>query len=135
MPEMLYNQLEIIGDDNQVKEVREFLKGKPSKREPNMFIDFNKIIPSPDESVQCVDWSYENWQTKWNAFSQKSPKPNQIIFITINDPVPFLINELSCKFPYVMFLYIYYLPDDEVHLFIKNGIETEIPRECFFFDD
>lgn len=138
MSEILFNKLDIIAGRKQVKEVRDFLKGKPSKEEPNMFIDFNKIIPSPNESEEFADWNYDNWGTKWNAFYQKSRKSSQITFATMNCPVPFLINELSCKFPDVIFLYQFDDPevigDPEVFLFIKNGIDTEIPRNCFLPD-
>lgn len=44
----MYNTLVIIGSDEQVKEVREFLKGNDSEGN-EIHIDFNKIIPTPEE--------------------------------------------------------------------------------------
>ena len=47
------NKLEIIGSDEQVLEVREFLKGEESE----IYIDFNKIIKMPDELRINDIWS------------------------------------------------------------------------------
>jgi len=43
---IIKNTLEIIGSDEQVKKVKDFIKGEPDKDEPK-FIDFDKIIPVP----------------------------------------------------------------------------------------
>jgi len=122
--DIILNRLEIIGKDNQINKIREFIKT------PNRLIDFNNIIANPNE--ECSDWNYKIWHTKWNAFYQESPKPNIIEFSTSNYPVPYLMRELSKKFPNVVFLYFfdlaYVIIDLEVCLFIKNGIETEIPQ-------
>jgi len=44
-----FNTLEIIGSDDQVKEVIEFCKGEPDTDGICQLIDFNKILPLPEE--------------------------------------------------------------------------------------
>jgi len=130
--EEVFNKIEILGNENQVKEVRNFLRGEPNA--PNMYIDFNRIIPSPD-GEESIEWNCENWGTKYNAYYQESPQSNIIEFATVDIPVPGLMTELSAEFPDVPFLYHFDLPDvimdPEVSLFIKNGVGIEIPQSCF----
>ena len=45
------NKLEIIGTDEQVKEVREFLKGEPNEYSSENYIDFNNIKKIPEELI------------------------------------------------------------------------------------
>jgi len=45
MPNNIKNRLEIIGTENQVNEVLDFLRGELFDDGSEMFIDFNKIIP------------------------------------------------------------------------------------------
>lgn len=47
MPNHIKNKLEIIGSEEQIKSVREFLKGEPYEDGDERFVDFNKIIPIP----------------------------------------------------------------------------------------
>ncbi len=131
MSEKLFNKLEIFGEDNRVMEVRCFLRGK-SDEDGYKYIDFNKIIPSPDNGENS-GWNYDNWGAKWNAFFQKSPNINTIEFVTANYGVPDLIIMVSEKFSDVIFVYHFDMHDcpATVTLFIKNGIATEIPQECF----
>lgn len=49
MPNHIANRLEIIGTDEQINSVREFLKGEPFEDGKECLIDFNKIIPMPKE--------------------------------------------------------------------------------------
>lgn len=132
----IYNSLEIIGDDNQVKEVREFLKGEPTENEPNMFIDLNNIMPSTEEFGSGSESKSENWKTSKNAFDQQSQRPNWIEFLTDHSVTP-IIQKLSKKFPQVSFIYKYVIDpftkyEYEVDFFVKNGIETQIPYECYY---
>ena len=50
MPNLLYNSLEIIGSDEQVKEVGDYLKGQSYENGEEDYIDSNKIIERPEES-------------------------------------------------------------------------------------
>jgi len=47
MSEKILNRLEIIGNDEQVKSVMEYIKGNPAKDGSERFIDFNKIVEMP----------------------------------------------------------------------------------------
>ena len=44
-----YNSLEIIGTDEQVNEVKNFLKGVPDQNGDVMCFDFSQVIPVPEE--------------------------------------------------------------------------------------
>ena len=46
-----YNSLEIIGTDEQVNEVKNFLKGVPDQSGDVMCIDFSQVIPVPEEFI------------------------------------------------------------------------------------
>jgi hypothetical protein len=137
MFEDIFNKLEILGNENQVREVRAFLGGEPNEEGNNNYIDFNKIIQSPD-GKETIEWNCKNWGTEYNAYYQESPEPNIIQFVTANNPVPELMTELSSEFPDVPFIYHFDLPDvimdPEVSLFIKNGVGIEIPQKCFEID-
>ncbi|AHW61445.1 hypothetical protein SAMN05444285_106101 [Draconibacterium orientale] len=182
MPNHIYNRLEVIGTDEQVKQVLEFIKGEPFENGSEMYIDFNKIIEKPKElniksdsistTIQFLlfgtrsgiqeenieeeqnfikrfnskelrkgfnlaiarqanfekfgysdwyDWSYANWGTKWNAYTQSLEKNNVVFFNTAWNGVPDLMIKLSLIFPDVTLKYTfedYYI---SWNLEIKNG--------------
>ncbi len=138
MSDQLFNKLEIYGKENQVKEVRDFLHSEPTQHEPSMYIDFNNIVPNPNV-LESIIWNYDNWGTKYNAFYQESENPNTISFVTMNYGVPSLMVKLSEKFPEVIFIYHFDLPDvmmdPEVSLLIKNGWFVEIPQNCYNYEN
>lgn len=47
MSDKILNRLEIIGSDEQVKSVLEYIKGNPARNGSERFIDFNKIVEMP----------------------------------------------------------------------------------------
>lgn len=49
MPNHITNRLIIKSDEQTIKEVLAFLKGEPYNNGSPCFIDFNKIVPIPDE--------------------------------------------------------------------------------------
>ena len=49
MPNNIKNRLVIKSSDEQVKEVLDFLRGEPYSNGAERYIDFNKIIPMPEE--------------------------------------------------------------------------------------
>lgn len=49
--------------------------------------------------VSWLEWSQENWGTKWNAYSQKRISDKCIRFDTAWNPPIKVISELSLKFP------------------------------------
>jgi len=79
------NRIEVYGDKDQVKELKEFVDGETN-------FDFNKIVPIPKELIDTTaptrekdsfenrrlrklhgadnwyDWSNQNWGTKWNSY-------------------------------------------------------------------
>jgi len=132
MPNHIKNRLEIIGDNFQVEIIRNFLKGKPFDDGSECLIDFNNIIPMPEDlhvddmsnapldleqkyksNIEkygyrtWYDWSIANWNTKWNAYSQELESYNVILFETAWSGVPKLISEISSKFPDVKLYYEY----------------------------
>ena len=57
MPNKIKNRLEIIGTENQVNEVLDFLRGEPFEDGSEMFIDFGKIIPMPESlNISSDSW-------------------------------------------------------------------------------
>ena len=75
MPNWVTNRIVFHGDQENIDRVLQYIKGNGSK------IDFNKIIPMPDNiyrgdlgkrerelygSNNWYDWSVANWGTKWN---------------------------------------------------------------------
>ena len=112
MADYVYNKLVIIGSDEQVKEVREFLKGKDSEGNQMCIIDFNKIAPMP-EGVR-------------NAVGQYLERTDTIRFTTVWAATLPLMKKLSEVFPDIVFLYEFiYYADKETYL-IKAGVEIEM---------
>lgn len=66
MPNNIYNRLEIIGNDEQVKQVRLFLKCEPGEDGSNGYIDFNNIIAMPEELLIDKDYGCELIQVLLN---------------------------------------------------------------------
>ena len=85
MPNHCMNRVEVYGDKDQVKELKEFVDGETN-------FDFKKIVPIPKELIDTTaptpepdsfesrrlrklhgadnwyDWSINNWGTKWNSY-------------------------------------------------------------------
>lgn len=86
MPNWVTNRIVFHGNQENIDKVLQYIKGNGSK------IDFNKIIPMPDNiyrgdlgkrerelygSNNWYDWSVANWGTKWNAqYSSLNNKNN-----------------------------------------------------------
>jgi hypothetical protein len=86
-------------------------------------IDFNKLIPMPDDvytgplgmkemaqypgEKNWYDWSVNHWGTKWNAYgSDYLPKiDDSLVFQTAWSSVPYVIQELSARYPDVVMEY------------------------------
>lgn len=133
MPNHVTNRLTIIGDENKIKECLNAIKGvwKDYPEDDNRRIDFNKIIPMPEEikntqapnrdekqakklikkygCANWYDWSIANWGTKWNAYSfdEYVSEGNVIIFNTAwSTPKPVIL-ALSKKYSELEFEVIY----------------------------
>jgi len=89
-------------------------------------IDFNSIVPTPDdiydgdlsleekEGLKGRDWftwNCANWGTKWNAYWCAKDDENRLVFRTAWSNVEGLIEKLSQKFPNATFEYSYYDED------------------------
>jgi hypothetical protein len=123
MPNHCMNRVEVYGDKDQVKELKEFVDGETN-------FDFNKIVPMPKElrgttapnpepdSFQArklrklhgadnwYEWSNQNWGTKWNSYHDEveydgEGNPESIVyrFDTAWSPPEPVIVALRKKFP------------------------------------
>ena len=126
MPNYIKNRLVIKGTNEQIEEVKEFLKPKEKhngeNQEKSVAMDFNNITPMPKWVYQgnlgsaeelkygkenCwFEWCRKNWGTKWNAF-RSSESDNVIEFETAWNGVPELISKLGVIFPDVIFEYLF----------------------------
>lgn len=137
----IFNKLLIIGSDDEVKQVREFLKGEPDYDGSERHIDFNKIIQMPDElyvqshleneyferdEYPWRKWCINNWGCEQNACCQKSDSLNSISFETKDYPVPILISTLSKKFWKIRFLYLWWDSENEYCLEYRFGLGSEL---------
>lgn len=121
MPNHVENRLRILGNKEQIKKVKDFLKRKWNDgTERN--IDFNNITPMPkwifsenlsskDEEKygkeNCwLDWSIKNWGTKWNAYeSSLEDEQDTIRFCTAWNGVKDLMTKLGRIFENIEFEY------------------------------
>lgn len=90
MPNWVTNRIVFHGDQENIDRVLQYIKGNGSK------IDFNKIIPMPDNiyrgdlgkrerelygSNNWYDWRIANWGTKWNAYWSSINNENSTIIL------------------------------------------------------
>lgn len=122
MSTLVSNIMTINGSDEQVKKVREFIKG--SKGES---ISFQSFIPMPkklkgERNVKVkvgsrtilvpdwMDWRVKNWGTQRDAMPIEDDAvnaPNRIIFNTASTTPDMAIARLSILFPEVSFNVIF----------------------------
>lgn len=126
MPNHITNMVKMVGSDERVREVLEFIKKDSTNDEifPLGSVDFNKIIPMPEDIFKgnlgidekkkygeknWYDWSVSNWGTKWNAyyFDTSLVDENTIRFDTAWSTVPGVIAQLSSIFPDILFILDY----------------------------
>lgn len=145
MPNHVENRLKIIGNENQIKEVKDFLKGKYDDGTDHN-IDFNKITPMPkwvynkdlsskDEEKygkeNCwLEWCIKNWGTKWNAYeSYLNDEENIIRFLTAWNGVPNLMKKLGFIFPEIEFEYAWASEDFGYTVGLIKYKDTDILEE------
>jgi hypothetical protein len=119
MPNHIQNRLKIFGTPDQIKKVFSEISGEPFDSGEKRTIDFNKIIPAPEnmfrgdlsmETQASLEaqgiphwhgWQSENWGTKWNAYQCDGPKDTDdtIYFQTAWAAPIQIIEALARKFP------------------------------------
>ena len=155
MPNHITNKLTIKGEKEQVNKVLDFIKiEKDIDKEFNGIgtIDFNKITPMPrwvygsspdvmgisikDEEKYgvgntSIEWSRDNWGTKWNAYSQGDNRntENTIYFQTAWNNVAELIRKVAWIFPGIEIEYSYCDEDFGSNLGRYRFADTEILEE------
>lgn len=108
MPNWVTNRIVFHGNQENIDRVLRSIKGNRS------MIDFNKIIPMPDNIYRgdlgkrerelyglnnWYDWSVANWGTKWNAQHSSLNHKNTLWFDTAwSCPIPVLnkLAEICC---------------------------------------
>lgn len=106
MPNWVTNRIVFHGNQENIDRVLQYIKGNGS------MIDFNKIIPMPDNIYRgdlgkrerelyglnnWYDWSVANWGTKWNAQHSSLNNKNTLWFDTAwSCPIP-VLNKLAEK--------------------------------------
>ena len=100
MPNYVTNRVEFQGKKEDIAKVLELIKSEDS------YIDFNKIIPTPDYIYQgnlgeeerklygennWYTWNCANWGTKWNACYSYLADDDVLVFDTAwASPIPIL---------------------------------------------
>lgn len=183
MANTVRNRLIIQAEESRVQEILDFLRGEPDEDGRPCHIDFNKIIPVPEELIveessrgdmglailerrefagmmypevkkqfdqmlseekkeylklgrrysdnkkkygykSWYDWRIANWGTKWEAYNQEMPQPNEIWFDTAWSGVHRLVHKLSQMFPEAIFDYTFADEDTGANcgiIVLKNG--------------
>lgn len=115
MPNHIQNKVTFACSEEKLNEILTALQldsGEEGNFDPGT-VDFNKIIPMPDDIFQgplgtkeralygknnWYDWSIENWGTKWNAYNF-SRNGNTIGFQTAWAAPHPILEELTVMFP------------------------------------
>ncbi len=102
MPNHITNIVAVSGDESRIqsmlKEIQTYEYGVGS-------VDFNKIIPMPDD-VDSHYWCIANWGTKWNSYGYTADtgfKDGKLTFLTAwSAPHP-ILEKLSEMYPDIKF--------------------------------
>lgn len=109
MPNHVANKIEFYGEQDNIKKVLEIIEGEDE------FIDFNKIIPTPDNIYQgdlgeeerrlygannWYDWNIANWGTKWNAYYSWLDKASDTIYFDTAWSSPISVLDALAKLCY-----------------------------------
>lgn len=124
MPNHVTNILKVHGDEDKVRAMFETIK---SDKIGIGSIDFNKVIPTPDNIYHgdlgkeefakygknnWLDWNIANWGSKWNSYGY-SDTPSQdfdgssIEFQTAWSNVDKVISQLAEQYPELCFEYLW----------------------------
>ncbi len=103
-----YNQtLSFRGELHKVQEILDFIRGGKDEDGEDMYIDFNKIEPMPDNLNESEkrDWAIKHWGSHFNAFDQVMDELEyKISWTTKWNASVKIIKKLSDKFHGVGFI-------------------------------
>lgn len=102
MPNHVTNIVAVSGDESRVQAM---LKAIQNDEYGLGSVDFNKIIPMPDD-VDSYNWCIANWGSKWNSYGYTADsgfKDGKMTFLTAwSAPHP-IMQRLSEMFPDIVF--------------------------------
>ena len=102
MPNHITNIVTVSGNKNRI---RSMLKAVQNDEYGVDSVDFNKIIPMPDD-VDSHNWCIANWGTKWNSYGYTADtgfKDGKLTFLTAwSAPHP-ILQKLSEMYPDIEF--------------------------------
>ncbi len=102
MPNHITNIVAVSGDESRIQAM---LKAVQNDEYGVGSVDFNKIIPMPDDS-DSYDWCIANWGSKWNSYGYTADtgfKDGKLTFLTAwSAPHP-IMQRLSEMFPDIEF--------------------------------
>lgn len=140
MPNHITNIITFSGDESRI---RTMLKEVQSDEIGIGSVDFNKIIPMPD-NVDSYNWAIANWGTKWNSYGYTEEtdfKDGKLTFLTAwSAPHP-ILQKLSEMYPDIRLEHEW--ADEDIGMncgrheyFDGERIEEYYPesnRECVYF--
>ncbi len=113
MPMWCRNILFLSGDEKEIKQMFKNIKSEES------LIDFNKILPIPDNQKEnWYKWCFKNWSTKWNASRCHKIKYNIVTYDTAYGPPEKVLKELSKQYPTLNFIVSFSLKKINTKLYI-----------------
>lgn len=119
----------------KAEEVRAFFAAVKSPTEKNIYLDFDVIIPRPNDIEVMRDWKgirpawygwcVEHWGTKWPAYEQKKKGFGVLYFETAWQVARPIFNKLASQYPHLSF-HVDYADEDLGHnagsLFYEDGV-------------
>lgn len=89
----------------RLEQLKAFIK--PSGDNNNEHIDFNKLIPEPENKENWYSWRCAYWGTKWNAYDSYWSDDNTLCFYTAWSFCHQIVRQLSSAFPDITIDFIY----------------------------
>lgn len=136
----IYNQLQVIGTDDEVGEVFNYIIKEEEEGVKDKYFDFEKIKPIDSTiDITASGWEEEYWGTSWAYFfTAYDPvtKPDYMEFISRNTPPIPIIIELSKIFSNIQLRLIF---EDEIYMedlwimVFKDG--KKLSEQCLDVDE
>ncbi|MBR1383065.1 MAG: hypothetical protein IJ555_04550 [Ruminococcus sp.] len=104
MPNHITNRINLIGEPSEIRRVMEAVK--IDKVGPGS-LDFEKVIPMPDDVEDSYHWCIDNWDTKWNSYGYENFETEEnsdtISFLTAWSAPHTILEKLTTMFPSITF--------------------------------